>query len=76
MHEHFGKMDSRDCIMLDDIMNGAGTFCNAITTLMKAGANTMTVYVVLSGVFMGLMDLIAVRTKFSKIRVLFIYCGC
>ena len=47
-----GEVEGRDCIMLDDIVDSAGTLCNAATALIKAGAKTVTAYVthgVLSG---------------------------
>ena len=33
-----GDVDGRDCIMLDDIVDSAGTLCNAATALRNAGA--------------------------------------
>ena len=47
-----GDVDGRDCIMLDDIADSAGTLCNAAGALKAAGAKTVTAYVshgVLSG---------------------------
>lgn len=47
-----GTVDGRDCIMLDDIVDSAGTLCNAARALMDAGAKTVAAYVthgVLSG---------------------------
>jgi ribose-phosphate pyrophosphokinase len=47
-----GDVDGRDCIMLDDIVDSAGTLCNAAKALRTAGANSVTAYVthgVLSG---------------------------
>jgi ribose-phosphate pyrophosphokinase len=47
-----GDVDGRDCIMLDDIVDSAGTLCNAAGALKAAGATTVTAYVshgVLSG---------------------------
>jgi ribose-phosphate pyrophosphokinase len=47
-----GEVVGRDCIMLDDIVDSAGTLCNAAGALKNAGAKTVTAYVshgVLSG---------------------------
>ncbi|MDX2027678.1 MAG: ribose-phosphate pyrophosphokinase [Alphaproteobacteria bacterium] len=47
-----GDVDGRDCIMVDDIVDSAGTLCNAAGALKKAGARSVTAYVthgVLSG---------------------------
>ncbi|MDE2029156.1 MAG: ribose-phosphate pyrophosphokinase [Alphaproteobacteria bacterium] len=39
-----GEVDGRDCIMLDDIVDSAGTLCNAAGALKAAGARTVTAY--------------------------------
>ena len=47
-----GEIEGRDCIMLDDIVDSAGTLCNAAEALKKNGATTVSAYVthgVLSG---------------------------
>ena len=47
-----GDVSGRDCIMLDDIVDSAGTLCNAAAALKNAGANSVAAYVthgVLSG---------------------------
>jgi len=47
-----GDVEGRHCIMLDDIVDSAGTLCNAAGALRKAGAESVTAYVshgVLSG---------------------------
>lgn len=47
-----GDVQGHDCIMLDDIVDSAGTLCNAAAALKAAGAKTVTAYVshgVLSG---------------------------
>jgi ribose-phosphate pyrophosphokinase len=47
-----GDVVGRDCIMLDDIVDSAGTLCNAAGALRDAGAKSVTAYVshgVLSG---------------------------
>jgi ribose-phosphate pyrophosphokinase len=47
-----GTVEGRDCIMLDDIVDSAGTLCNAAGALMSAGAKSVAAYVthgVLSG---------------------------
>jgi ribose-phosphate pyrophosphokinase len=40
-----GSVEGRDCIMLDDIVDSAGTLCNAARALMDAGAKTVAAYV-------------------------------
>ena len=47
-----GEIDGRDCILLDDIVDSAGTLCNAAEALKNAGASSVSAYVthgVLSG---------------------------
>ena len=47
-----GEVKGRDCILFDDIVDTAGTLCNAAEALMEAGANSVSAYVthgVLSG---------------------------
>ncbi|MSO76289.1 MAG: ribose-phosphate pyrophosphokinase [Alphaproteobacteria bacterium] len=47
-----GDVAGRRCIMIDDIVDSAGTLCNAATALMDAGAKAVSAYVthgVLSG---------------------------
>jgi len=47
-----GDVSGRDCILLDDIVDSAGTLCNAAEALMKEGASSVAAYVthgVLSG---------------------------
>lgn len=47
-----GEVKGRRCIMVDDIVDSAGTLCNAAEALMKAGAVSVSAYVthgVLSG---------------------------
>jgi len=47
-----GEVAGRRCILVDDIVDSAGTLCNAATALMEAGAATVSAYVthgVLSG---------------------------
>lgn len=47
-----GDVSGRDCILLDDIVDSAGTICNAAGALKKAGASSVAAYVthgVLSG---------------------------
>lgn len=48
-----GDVAGRDCIIVDDIADSAGTLCNAAQALMDQGANTVSAYVthgVLSGI--------------------------
>ncbi len=47
-----GDVAGRDCILIDDIVDTAGTLCNAAEALMKEGASSVSAYVthgVLSG---------------------------
>lgn len=47
-----GEIDGRDCILVDDIVDSAGTLCNAAAALKEKGANSVSAYVthgVLSG---------------------------
>jgi ribose-phosphate pyrophosphokinase len=47
-----GDVRGKTCILVDDIVDSAGTLCNAAEALMKAGANSVCAYVahgVLSG---------------------------
>jgi ribose-phosphate pyrophosphokinase len=47
-----GDVDGRRCILVDDIVDSAGTLCNAAVALKEAGAKSVIAYVthgVLSG---------------------------
>ncbi|HSH98973.1 MAG TPA: ribose-phosphate pyrophosphokinase [Reyranella sp.] len=47
-----GDVKDRDCILIDDIVDSAGTLCNAAVALMDQGAKSVSAYVthgVLSG---------------------------
>ncbi len=47
-----GEVAGRDCILVDDIVDSAGTLCNAAEALMDSGAKSVSAYVshgVLSG---------------------------
>ena len=47
-----GDVTGRDCILFDDIVDTAGTLCNAATALLEKGASSVSAYVthgVLSG---------------------------
>ncbi len=47
-----GDVEGRDCILVDDIVDSAGTLCNAAKAIMGAGAKSVSAYVshgVLSG---------------------------
>ncbi|MBT4741116.1 MAG: ribose-phosphate pyrophosphokinase [Rhodospirillaceae bacterium] len=51
-----GDVKGRDCILVDDIVDSAGTLCNASVALMNAGAKSVSAYVthgVLSGGAVG-----------------------
>ncbi len=47
-----GDVEGRQCVLIDDIVDSAGTLCNAAVALREAGATTVSAYVthgVLSG---------------------------
>ena len=47
-----GEVAGRECIVVDDIVDSAGTLCNAAVALMNAGAKSVSAYIshgVLSG---------------------------
>jgi len=47
-----GDVKNADCILIDDIVDSAGTLCNAAVALMDQGAKSVSAYVthgVLSG---------------------------
>lgn len=51
-----GEVDGRACILVDDIVDSAGTLCNAAVALTKEGAKSVSAYVthgVLSGGAVG-----------------------
>jgi len=51
-----GDVANRDCVLIDDIVDSAGTLCNAAAALTKAGARSVAAYVthgVLSGEAVG-----------------------
>jgi ribose-phosphate pyrophosphokinase len=51
-----GEVDGRVCILVDDIVDSAGTLCNAAVALIDAGAQSVAAYVthgVLSGGAVG-----------------------
>lgn len=59
-----GEVKGRDCVLFDDIVDTAGTLCNAADALMKEGATSVSAYVthgVLSGPAME-------RIEKSKLR--------
>ena len=59
-----GEVDGKDCIILDDIIDSAGTICNAADKLVEIGAKSVTAYVthgVLSGKALS-------RIKDSKLK--------
>ncbi|GAB6034047.1 ribose-phosphate pyrophosphokinase [Galenea microaerophila] len=41
-----GDIEGRDCIIVDDMVDTAGTLCKAAEALMARGANSVTAYVV------------------------------
>ncbi len=40
-----GEVKDRRCILVDDIVDSAGTLCNAVTALRKQGAKSVSAYV-------------------------------
>jgi len=59
-----GDVNGKDCIILDDIIDSAGTICNAADKLIDIGANSVTAYVT-HGVLSGKA---LVRIKESKLK--------
>ncbi|MGH6720041.1 MAG: ribose-phosphate pyrophosphokinase [Alphaproteobacteria bacterium] len=54
-----GDVDGRHCVIVDDIVDSAGTLCNAAAALSKAGARAVSAYVihgVLSGGAVGRVE--------------------
>ncbi len=47
-----GNVEKKDCILIDDIVDTAGTLTNASETLLSSGANSVSAYVS-HGVFSG-----------------------
>ncbi len=47
-----GDVKGHDCLLVDDIVDSAGTLCNAAVALMDAGAKSVSAYVT-HGVFSG-----------------------
>lgn len=47
-----GDIAGRDCILIDDIVDTAGTLCNAAKALIERGANSVTAYCI-HAVFSG-----------------------
>ncbi len=47
-----GEVDGKDCILVDDIVDSAGTLCNAAVALKNAGAKSIHAYIV-HGVLSG-----------------------
>jgi ribose-phosphate pyrophosphokinase len=47
-----GEVKGRSCVLVDDIVDSAGTICNAAEALMKAGAKEVCAYAT-HGVFSG-----------------------
>ncbi len=47
-----GEVDGKDCILVDDIVDSAGTLCNAAGALKEKGAKSVSAYVV-HGVLSG-----------------------
>ncbi|PZQ48074.1 MAG: phosphoribosylpyrophosphate synthetase [Micavibrio aeruginosavorus] len=47
-----GEVEGKDCIMVDDIVDSAGTLCNAAVALKNAGAKSIHAYIV-HGVLSG-----------------------
>ena len=54
-----GDVDGRHCVIVDDIVDSAGTLCNAAAALAKAGARAVSAYIihgVLSGGAVGRVE--------------------
>ena len=79
-----GNIKGRDCIIVDDIVDSAGTLCNAANHLIDMGAASVTAYIT-HGVFSGaaqekiltsklrevvITDTIKLDTTCSKLRII------
>ena len=51
-HGIIGDVDGRDCVVVDDMIDTAGTICEAVRTLREAGAKSVTL-VATHGLFSG-----------------------
>ena len=54
-----GEVKNKDCVILDDIIDSAGTICNAADRIIEMGGNSVTAYVthgVLSGEALDKID--------------------
>ena len=54
-----GEVENKDCVILDDIIDSAGTICNAADRIIEMGGNSVTAYVthgVLSGEALDKID--------------------
>ncbi|MBS6345551.1 MAG: ribose-phosphate diphosphokinase, partial [Bifidobacterium pseudolongum] len=51
-HGIIGDVDGRDCVVIDDMVDTAGTICEAVRTLNESGAKSVTV-VATHGVLSG-----------------------
>lgn len=51
-HGIIGEVDGRDCVVVDDMIDTAGTICEAVRTLHEAGAASVTL-VATHGLFSG-----------------------
>ena len=40
-----GEVNGKDCIILDDIIDSAGTICNAADKLIEVGARSVAAYI-------------------------------
>ena len=47
-----GEVDGKTCVLIDDIVDSAGTLCNAAVALKEKGAKSVSAYVV-HGVLSG-----------------------
>jgi ribose-phosphate pyrophosphokinase len=60
-----GDINGRDCIIVDDIVDSAGTLCNAANALKEQGANSVSAYIthgVLSGQALTRIEASALKT--------------
>jgi len=63
-----GQVKGKDCLLFDDIVDSAGTLCNAADALLAAGAKSVTAYIthgVLSG---GAVERIA-RSRLKELVI-------
>jgi ribose-phosphate pyrophosphokinase len=63
-----GDVEGRNCILIDDIVDSAGTLCNAAEALLKNGAKSAAAYVTHAVLSNGAVDRVQ-KSKLSELVV-------